>query len=126
MSTSVIKKWHFRKHVQRKEYINISLAKVKRFRRTDYWKQGVPNQSPDLMISLHILTVLNCGAPYIFNASWQPSQFSNSYLIFPICDRKDLKKKSLLRKFLLFPKIPPLMAEKWWFYYITVHNFGAP
>ena len=32
----------------------------------------------------------------------------------------------LLRKPLIFLKIPPLMAENWWFYYITVHNFGAP
>jgi hypothetical protein len=30
-----------------------------------------------------------------------------------------------LRKFLIFLTIPPLMAENYWFYYITVHNFGA-
>ena len=52
--------------------------------------------------------------------------FLKFYFIFPIWDRKDFENFSLLRKFLIFLKIAPLKAENWPFYYITVHNFGAP
>ena len=39
--------------------------------------------------------------------------YHNFHLFFSICNRNDFEKFSLLRKYLIFQKIPPLMAENW-------------
>jgi hypothetical protein len=46
----------------------------------------------------------------------------NFYLFFPIYNRKDFEIFKLLRKFLIFLKIPPLKAENCSIWYIIVHN----